>query len=73
MSEKIIVKAPCVNYHGYALAEVTGVDHDTRGVMMFEVRALNGEPWFDNGFFGASPTSRAKFYPQALKRIRSKK
>ena len=70
MSDQLIVKAPCFNPHGYTLAEVTGTCRDTRGQLMFEVRALNGTPWDDAGFFGSTPTNRARFYPQSLKRVK---
>jgi hypothetical protein len=62
----IICKAPAINYHGYALAEVIGIAHDTWGQKMVRVRALHGTPWCDAGLFGYSETAYAKFYPRDI-------
>ncbi len=67
--EKVIVKAPCTNYHGYCLAECVGITADAWGTPMIEVRALRGTPWTDAGFFGYTPTNRAKFYPEHLEKV----
>lgn len=67
--EKVIVKAPCTNYHGYCLAECVGITADAWGQLMIEVRALHGTPWTDAGFFGYTPTNRAKFYPEHLTKV----
>lgn len=66
---KIIVKAPCTSYEGYCLAECERVVKDTWGQPMVEVRALHGTPWTDAGWFGFSPTNRAKFYPEHLTKV----
>lgn len=66
---KIIVKAPCFSYEGYVLAECERVVKDTWGQPMVEVRALHGTPWTDAGWFGFSPTNRAKFYPEHLTKV----
>ncbi len=65
----IICKAPAINYHGYALAEVIGEARDTWGRSMVRVRALQGAPWDDAGMFGYSPSSTAKFYPSQIEII----
>jgi len=64
--EMIVCKAPAVNYHGYALAEVVGEERDTWGQKMVRVRALHGHPWTDAGLFGYSETAYAKFYPEHI-------
>ena len=69
----IFVKAPAVNYHGYALAKVIGETHDTWGQSLVRVKALHGEPWTDAGLFGYSPTSMATFYPEHLEVIKIEK
>lgn len=66
----IICKAPAVNYHGYALAEVVGEEQDFWGQKMVKVRALHGAPWCDAGMFGYSTTSMAKFYPEHIEIIK---
>lgn len=66
----IICKAPAVNYHSYALAEVVGEEQDFWGQKMVKVRALHGAPWCDAGMFGYSTTSMAKFYPEHIEIIK---
>ena len=67
--EKVIVKAPCFSYESYCLAECVGISADAWGTPMIKVRALHGTPWTDAGFFGYTPTNRAKFYPEHLTKV----
>ena len=66
----IVCKVPARNYHGYTLAKVIGETTDTRGHVMFRVRALHGEPWDQAGMCGWASTSYAKFYPEEIEIVK---
>lgn len=62
----MIYRAPCKNFHGYALVRIMRQTHDLRGQLMLEVESLNGEPWSEYTMGGYCPTNRRSFYPEHL-------
>lgn len=63
------IYAPARNYEGKVAVRVTRLLRDSRGQPVWEVEALEGEPWDNASMFGWYSTKTAKFYPEQLEKV----
>jgi hypothetical protein len=58
--------APCFNPEGKTEVTLERKYRDSWGDIVWEVRAVHGQPWWDAGYFGYSPTATRKFWASNL-------